>query len=231
MMNQKGVIALAGWVVYLLVGIASVAVMALTPLGDSVGIHYGNAGQKTTQKATVTITPAKGPDGKAVYVKDAAGNVAPLMQTTTTTSDEVTTPAVPWWKKLLAMGWIYLALCIAGLFFAPLGIIMGAINHKIGTEAQAFISHAKTIVASVDSGWDEFDKVIAGAKTAIQTAQASAAASTDPAVIAANQGIINTQTAIINVVTNLEKDVKDAMTMVQGKGSAVESVVTSLQAK
>lgn len=218
-------------------GLEIVAVLALGFLVTSVilpmvGINIlpGAAGKQSTQKSVTTIVPATGPDGKPVYVKDAAGNVAPLMAQSIQTLDIETTPSLPWWKKLLNLGWIYLALCIAGLFFAPLGIVMGALNHKIGSEAENFIGHSKIIVKSVDAGLTEIEKAIAAAQTSYNTAQAAAAAATNLEVRLVNQGLMATQQAVINALTALDRDIKDAMTMVQGQGSATEAVVTSLQA-
>lgn len=229
MTNQKGFTGLE------IVAVLAIGYIITTAVLPVFGIHIGPGGVNKTEKQTsvTKIELAKDSDGKPIYATDSTGNAIPLFnktECTANTTDEAA-PKISIWQKLMNLGWVYLALCIAGIFIAPLGLIMGAINHKIGNEAHALLSHTGVIVKSVDAGLTEIEKAIKNAQSAYNGAQAAAAIATTPEAKIANQAIMATQQAIINTLTVLDRDVKDAMSMIQGSGSATEAVVTSLQTK
>jgi hypothetical protein len=243
MKNEKGAIVLAAGVVYALVGVATLAAFLFTPLKNLIQIP--GEGSKSVQKQIYTTkqVPYVNPTtGKNVRVTNADGSTTLLMQeeSSNQTLDENTKPELTIWQKLMQIGWWWIALTIIGFFWGPLGTVMALINGKAKkaalaiadaakVEAEKLTFHSKKIVASVDAAFTEFDDAIKAAQTAYDTAKNAAAATTDPSVLAANNGIMDTQQNMINTLTKLKRSMKDAMTMVQGRGSSTETTVTKLQ--
>ena len=178
-----------------LISLATLAIVKLTPVGPLLGIDNGQTGgQKTTQSYKETIEPVM-MDGRPATVQMPDGSEGLIFKRTKSSLDERTQPKLPWWQRILQVGWWWVALTVAGMFFAPLGMVMSAVNSKAKKAALAIAEAAKkkheeitgeaqTIVTSIDAGLDAIDTEIAAAESAVKTATDAAAATADAGVLA-----------------------------------------------
>lgn len=66
-------------------------------------------------------------------------------------SAEETLPKPSIWRRVMALGWGWVALMIAGLFFPPIAMIMGVVNRGLGFGV-------KQVVTGVQHGLDSLEE-------------------------------------------------------------------------
>ena len=215
-----------------LISAATLAVFTLTPAKNLVNIGGGN-GQKTTQTQSYkeTIEPYT-VDGKPAVVKLPDGSDGLLFKRVKSSEslDERVEPKLTLWQKIMRLGWWWLVLTVAGMFFAPVGFVMNAINGKakkaalfvadqIREKHEEMVSDARKVVVSVDKGLDVFDSAIASANAAADSAKTMAAATTDPALLTSYNAIVATQASVAKALTDTKAAFLKALSVKQDEST------------
>ena len=232
--NDKGFVIEGTFAIITLISLATLAVFALTPAKNLINIG-GDGGQKTTQTQSYkeTMEPYT-EDGRPVKVKLSDGSEGLVFKRVVTTAslDETIQPKLPWWKKLIQVGWWWLALTIAGMFFGPLGMVMNAINSKAKKVALAAVDIAKQkhekmmneaqgIVVSVDAGLDALDAEITAAQSAAKAATEAAAATSDPTALAMYNAMATRHKAVAEALINAKSEFLYALKEKQDRSTKV----------
>jgi hypothetical protein len=223
-MKNKGFVIEGTLAIIFLISAATLAVFTLTPAKNLVNLGGGD-GQKTTQKINYreTMEPYT-EDGKPVKVKLSDGSEGLIFKRVVSneTLDEQVIPKKTIWQKLKELGWWWIALTIAGMFFAPLGLVMNKINEKakkaalaiadqLGKKHADLATEAQRIVLSVDEGLNVFDAAIKSANASVDAATQAAAITTDPQMLASHNAIRTTYQAVSKALTDTKAAFLDAL--------------------
>lgn len=214
-----------------LISAATLAIFTLTPAKNL--IRMGGEGQKTTQSQRYkeTIEPYT-VDGKPAAVALPDGSEGLLFKRTTSneTLDERTEPKLSIWQKIKRIGFWWVALTVAGMFFAPIGMVMNAINsrakkaalilaEKLRSRNDQTVADARRIVVSVDAGLDVFDKAIAASNASFESAKSMAAATADPKLLENYNGIMQLQQNVAKALVETKKSFLEALSRKQDEST------------
>ena len=235
--NKNGFVIEGTFVIVALIAAATLAVFTLTPAKHLINVGGGD-GQKTTQTKSYreTMIPYT-ENGQAVRVANPDGTRSLLFKQIVeeNTLDERVQPKLPWWQRIINVGWWWVGLTIAGMIFAPLGVVMSAVNGRAKLAAMATANlfkakhqnlsdEAKRIVVSVDAGLDVFDAEIAAAKGTEDTAVKMAALTVDPVLLQNYAAIEKTGRAVREALEGAKKKFLAALRAKQDQ-STVDAVV------
>lgn len=171
----------------------------------------GNEGQKTTQRQTTTVStvPYVGPNGQNAYVVDAEGKKTPLMVQTqlNTTLDETLVPKTPWYKKLLALPFIYLLLMGAALIGIPgAGFLLARTNSALKTGWDTAEASIKDWEAKHETLTTEAQKIVLSVDDGLATLDHAIESNTRAAALVADPVARATLQAISQALTTAKKD-------------------------
>ena len=232
MKNEKG---FTGLEIVAVLAIGFVAVTVLGPVLKPFIPGASGSGQTSTQKTAYkeTLEPYT-IDGKpAPHVQAQDGTELVLFKKTISndTSDMKVTPPAPWYERLF-MWFVHLG--FLGLFIAlafPTVAVWGwawitgrwkKLKETIAAEKAAHadtMTEARKVVISVDAGLDVFDRLIASANSAADSATQMAAATTDAKLIEGYQAIIATQNAVAKALAASKNSFLAAMSKKQDEST------------